>query len=266
MKIAAANMANAIREITVEQGLDPREATLVPFGGAGPLFVSLLARSSRSGGSSSRCTRATSRPGGSSARTSPRAPLARDVTPSTRRPQRRTRSSASCFAGLGARGRPYGDGAPGRRLAHALRRPGAHDHVLLRSSNGLVVASPRSSGRVQARVRARRSATDGRGGRDRLAAGRTRTPLPRRAEEHVATASDDVREESSGRAYSFVRREWLEFAYCGGRCSSRDRVERPDDPARGDGDHLPRRRVHGSVHESGSIVIHDQGVVGNGSR
>jgi N-methylhydantoinase A len=42
--IAAANMANAIREITVEQGQDPRRATLVAFGGAGPLFGTLLAR------------------------------------------------------------------------------------------------------------------------------------------------------------------------------------------------------------------------------
>ena len=42
MQIAAANMAGAIREITVEQGIDPREAALVTFGGAGPLFLSHL--------------------------------------------------------------------------------------------------------------------------------------------------------------------------------------------------------------------------------
>ncbi len=42
--IASANMANAIREITVEQGQDPRRARLVAFGGAGPLFATLLAR------------------------------------------------------------------------------------------------------------------------------------------------------------------------------------------------------------------------------
>ncbi len=44
MTIAAANMANAIREITIERGRDPREAKLMPFGGAGPLFATLLAR------------------------------------------------------------------------------------------------------------------------------------------------------------------------------------------------------------------------------
>jgi N-methylhydantoinase A len=42
--IAASNMADAIREITVEQGQDPRRATLAAFGGAGPLFGTLLAR------------------------------------------------------------------------------------------------------------------------------------------------------------------------------------------------------------------------------
>lgn len=43
LTIANANMAGAIREITVEQGVDPRSAVLMPFGGAGPLFLSLLA-------------------------------------------------------------------------------------------------------------------------------------------------------------------------------------------------------------------------------
>ncbi len=43
LHIAAAAMADAIRSITVEQGRDPREAALVAFGGAGPLFGTLLA-------------------------------------------------------------------------------------------------------------------------------------------------------------------------------------------------------------------------------
>jgi N-methylhydantoinase A len=43
LTIANASMAGAIREITVEQGQDPRQAVLMPFGGAGPLFLSLLA-------------------------------------------------------------------------------------------------------------------------------------------------------------------------------------------------------------------------------
>ena len=43
LRIANANMANAIRGVTIEQGRDPRAAVLVAFGGAGPLFATLLA-------------------------------------------------------------------------------------------------------------------------------------------------------------------------------------------------------------------------------
>lgn len=43
MRISAAAMANAMREISLDQGLDPREMALVPFGGAGPLMGTLLA-------------------------------------------------------------------------------------------------------------------------------------------------------------------------------------------------------------------------------
>ncbi len=44
LTIANVQMANAIRSITVEVGEDPRQAALVAFGGAGPLFGTLLAR------------------------------------------------------------------------------------------------------------------------------------------------------------------------------------------------------------------------------
>ena len=44
MDIASASMADAIREITVEQGIDPRKLKLLAFGGAGPLMSTLLAR------------------------------------------------------------------------------------------------------------------------------------------------------------------------------------------------------------------------------
>jgi N-methylhydantoinase A len=43
LRIAASHMAEAIRGITVERGIDPRGATIVAFGGAGPLFGCLLA-------------------------------------------------------------------------------------------------------------------------------------------------------------------------------------------------------------------------------
>jgi N-methylhydantoinase A len=43
MRIAASHMAEAVRGITVEKGVDLRQGALVAFGGAGPLFASLLA-------------------------------------------------------------------------------------------------------------------------------------------------------------------------------------------------------------------------------
>ena len=45
VKLANENMANAIRLITVERGIDPREFDLVAFGGAGPLHGAALAES-----------------------------------------------------------------------------------------------------------------------------------------------------------------------------------------------------------------------------
>lgn len=42
--VTLANTVAAIREITVEKGLDPRDFTMVSYGGAGPMFVPVLGR------------------------------------------------------------------------------------------------------------------------------------------------------------------------------------------------------------------------------
>ena len=44
LTIVNANMANAIRSRTVQKGLDPRDFSLVAFGGAGPLHGVEVAR------------------------------------------------------------------------------------------------------------------------------------------------------------------------------------------------------------------------------
>lgn len=44
VSLSVAQMVRALRRVSVERGLDPREFTLVPFGGAGPLHVGLLLR------------------------------------------------------------------------------------------------------------------------------------------------------------------------------------------------------------------------------
>lgn len=43
VRIAATSMSEAMREISIEQGLDPRQMSLLAFGGAGPLMATLLA-------------------------------------------------------------------------------------------------------------------------------------------------------------------------------------------------------------------------------
>ena len=42
--VTLANTVGAIREITIEKGLDPRDFSMLAFGGAGPMFVPLLGR------------------------------------------------------------------------------------------------------------------------------------------------------------------------------------------------------------------------------
>ena len=44
VRVACATMAGAIRAVSIEVGEDPRSAALIAYGGAGPLFASLLAR------------------------------------------------------------------------------------------------------------------------------------------------------------------------------------------------------------------------------
>jgi N-methylhydantoinase A len=43
VRVAAAEMAQAVRVVTVERGIDPRDLALVAFGGAGPLHAAAIA-------------------------------------------------------------------------------------------------------------------------------------------------------------------------------------------------------------------------------
>jgi N-methylhydantoinase A/oxoprolinase/acetone carboxylase beta subunit len=43
VRVASASMAQAVRVVTVERGIDPRDLALVPFGGAGPLHAAQIA-------------------------------------------------------------------------------------------------------------------------------------------------------------------------------------------------------------------------------
>ncbi|BDZ44105.1 hypothetical protein GCM10025866_00140 [Naasia aerilata] len=44
LQIAAASMATAVRAVTTERGLDPRDFAMFAYGGNGPVHASLIAR------------------------------------------------------------------------------------------------------------------------------------------------------------------------------------------------------------------------------
>jgi N-methylhydantoinase A len=44
LRIATASMANAVRAVTTQRGMDPRDFTLIAYGGAGPLHAAAVAR------------------------------------------------------------------------------------------------------------------------------------------------------------------------------------------------------------------------------
>jgi N-methylhydantoinase A len=62
LRVLATNVMVAMRTITVERGYDPREFTLVPFGGMGPTIAGCVAPSSASAAFSSRAIPARSAP------------------------------------------------------------------------------------------------------------------------------------------------------------------------------------------------------------
>jgi N-methylhydantoinase A len=215
MTIAAANMANAIREITVEQGRDPRQATLIPFGGAGPLFGTLLARELE-------VTRIVVPP--YAGNFSAWGLLGADLTQSAARtrimklredtPEEANAIVAELFAGLAERASRSNGQAATREIAADMRYVG-QEHTItipLRSKDGQIVAS---LGEIRDGFTREYSKTFGHEMDEEVEIvslrATLRTPLPRRAAEHVTSLQDDVREESSIGAYSFTQGEWLDF-------------------------------------------------------
>ena len=69
LSIVVASMANAIRTVTVQKGIDPRDGHLVAYGAQGPSSPCHWHASSRSTRSSSHSTPVRSRPGASLHRT-----------------------------------------------------------------------------------------------------------------------------------------------------------------------------------------------------
>jgi N-methylhydantoinase A len=267
LTIANANMAGAIREITVEQGVDPRSAVLMPFGGAGPLFLSLLADELEIGeillppfaGNFSAWGL-----------------LGADLTQTVAR----TRVTPLTDEGLGdanaiieelyaeVERRATHAGSPGsvRETALDMRYVG-QEHtitVLAGDEQGRIADTPEQ---VRERFRAEYEKTFGLRMDEAVEIvslrATIRTPLPRLAETPGASANGAGRAaEASGstRAYSFADQAWTDFA-----------IVQRDGLAVGAGIEGPAilleetatsyidRGFTGRVHESGSIVLKAEG-------
>jgi N-methylhydantoinase A len=224
--IASANMANAIREITVEQGQDPRRATLAAFGGAGPLFGTLLARELE-------VKRIVIPPYAGSF--SAWGLLGSDLTQSAARTRIMKLAGgtvdeandviAGLFERIVARATKT-DGPSGtvREVAADMRYVG-QEHTIT-----IALASD-ACGRITASVEDIRTAftrdyvrTFGHEMDEKVEIvslrATLRERLPRRASEHAPASTFDSRGESTGDAYSFTLGEWTSF-----RILQRDRFE-----------------------------------------
>jgi N-methylhydantoinase A len=216
MTIAAANMANAIREITVEQGQDPRTATLAPFGGAGPLFGTLLARELE-------IRRIVVPP--YAGNFSAWGLLGADLTQSAAR-TRITKLGdgvvdeanailGSLFETLTARASAAnGHGATTREVAADMRYVG-QEHTItipLRYEGGRVVADVAE---IRDAFTQEYEKTFGHQMDEEVEIvslrATLRTPLPRRAGEHVASSPDEEPLDAVGEAYSFTEERWIPF-------------------------------------------------------
>jgi N-methylhydantoinase A len=262
MTIAAANMANAIREITVEQGQDPRRATLAPFGGAGPLFGTLLARELEI-----REIVVPPYAGNFSAW----GLLGADLTQSAARTRIMKLADGvvdeanslvdALFEGVAARASRRNGGTGSTREVAADMRYVGQEHTItipLRSEHGRITASV---GEIREAFTQEYGKTFGHEMDEDVEIvslrATLRTPLPRRAAEHVPVTTDGF-VESTIDAYSFTQSEWTPF-----RVLRRDQIEGElagpvivlEDTATTylDADFALR------VHDSGSLFITDMG-------
>jgi N-methylhydantoinase A len=212
--IATSNMANAIREITVEQGRDPREAALMPFGGAGPLFATLLAREL-----DIRSVVVPPYAGNFSAW----GLLGADLTRSAARTRIMRVDAASLeeadrvldglFAELAVRAEGGSDPAGEQEIALDMRYLGQEHTITV----GLGCADGRISddaARIRELFEREYGRTFGHSMEEEIEIvsirATIRTPLPRRAAQ-VVTASAAGEPLAPSRAFSFTRGEWLEY-------------------------------------------------------
>lgn len=262
LTIATANMANAIREITVEQGVDPRRCTIAPFGGAGPLFGTLLAREldirhivvpPYAGNFS-----AWGLLGADLTQTIARTRISRlseNTVPET------NELLVDLFATAAER-------AASRASHGSTVREVALDMRYLGQEHTITIGVPSDDGKITATVDKIRSTfkdeyekTFGHVMDEEVEIvsirATLRTPLPRRAAESFTATSPNGKAGKTVRAYSFTKGDWLDFAII-------QRLDIGSDPVRGPAIILEETATtymdaefEAYVHESGSLFIND---------
>jgi N-methylhydantoinase A len=263
LTIANANMAGAIREITVEQGTDPRSAVLMPFGGAGPLFLSLLASELEIGeillppyaGNFS----AWGLLGADLTQTVART----RITPLTADGLADANALlAELYAEVERRAAHAGSAGSQRETALDMRYVG-QEHtltVLAGDERGAVAATPEE---VRERFRAEYEQTFGLRMDEAVEIvslrATIRTPLPRRSVPAIASsngAGHDAEPAGTTRAYSFAAGEWTDFAVIQrAALEAGARVAGPAILLEETATAYIDRGFSGRVHESGSIVL-----------
>jgi N-methylhydantoinase A len=262
LTIATANMANAIREITVEQGVDPRRCTIAPFGGAGPLFGTLLARELD-------ITQIVVPP--YAGNFSAWGLLGADLTQSMAR-TRITRLGESTvsdtndilvdlFATAAER-------AAARDSHDSTVREVALDMRYLGQEHTITIGVPSDDGHVSADVEEIRTRfkddyekTFGHVMDEEVeivsVRATLRTPLPRRAAEAFTATSANVQGGKTVRAYSFTKGDWLEFAILQRETIGTQPVQGPAIILEETATTYLDAEFEARVHESGSLFITD---------
>ena len=216
LKVATVAQAEAIREITIGQGEDPREAWLVLFGGAGPLFGTLLAEELDVEG-----VAVPPHAGNFSAWGLLGQAVTRDVARTLIR-----RLDAALIDEINGQLREMyeeisGDAGPAaeqvEHLAGLDLRYVGQDHTLtvwLPAAEGRIGTDIDSiRGLFEEQYQRRYGTTLEEGLEVATLRGMTRTPLPRRTREHVIAGEHRNPERpASARAFSFTEAEWREFA------------------------------------------------------
>jgi N-methylhydantoinase A len=212
-------MANEIREMAMEQGQDPRTAALLAFGGAGPLFATLLSRElelneivipPHAGNFS-----AWGLLGADVAQTAARTMIMRLQEDTL---DRANEVLAKLFNELATRttAPSNGSGATERRVAADMRYKGQEHTITVdvpATPSGLAATSVDDVRRAFIDDYAR---TFGHSMDDEIEIvalrATVRTPLPRRAEEQPpATNGSQRTSDSALNAYSFALRKWTPF-------------------------------------------------------